>query len=272
MSWLSNGEWERTATSCPFTRVGHLRSFGYCFGNVCGVAVEIAHSMGKDNKSDHRRSAAGGNYLGYKDRLQHQHACQKYVCHAFESSNRVFPSRLKAAGMALKEKLLQEAQERDERLSGRFDNTRCISCGAAKGAALSFVEFRWRKQVSLGAEHHVRVEHSSRHLLCRSCWAELSGRRRWFWPLRYAGGIAVAAGLCGIVTAPALLYFMRLTPAERSELLLTGALAIIFLCAGILGLWFARRFSVPASLLDMTSHGWECIGIRSDPADTAVDA
>jgi hypothetical protein len=164
--------------------------------------------------------------------------------------------------MGLKQRLEAEAAVRSEQLASRFPSARCISCGTAGVGELQPTEFHWRKQVGRSAEHHVRIEHASSHLLCDSCLDELRRRRRWFWPIRYAGGIGLAAALCGVVTVPVLLYCMRLSTSERREIISIGLVAAILLPVAIIALAVARRYSVPASLLDMTGRGWECISLR----------
>jgi hypothetical protein len=146
-----------------------------------------------------------------------------------------------------------------------FDPRVCISCGTAGSAnaagKLVPIQFLWRKQVGKSAEIHTRLEHVSTHPMCSSCWEELRGSRRWFWPIRYAGGVALAAGICGAVTVPVLLYSMKLNPAERRYIIGVGIVAAVLLAAGIVALNVARRFSVPPPLLEMTRNSWECISV-----------
>ena len=158
--------------------------------------------------------------------------------------------------MRLEERLKAEAAARAERLA-LFDPTVCISCGMAGAGELVPVQYVWRKQVGRSAEAHTRIEHVSAHPMCPSCRDELRGRRRWFWPIRYAGGVGLAAGICGIITIPVVLYSMKLNPAER-------------LPAGLVGLAVARRFSVPPPLLEMTRNSWECVAVRPAEHPTSV--
>ena len=162
--------------------------------------------------------------------------------------------------MDLMQRLEAEAAAREKLLS-QFPSDRCVDCGTAGMHGLLLTEFRWRKQVGR-VEDDVRIEHSSTHPLCESCLAELRSRRKWFWPMRYAGGIALAAAFCGVVAAPVLLYGMQLSASERSAVLSVGVVATILLPCAIFVLAVTRRFSVPSSLLDMTGRGWECISLR----------
>jgi hypothetical protein len=116
--------------------------------------------------------------------------------------------------------------------------------------------------VGRGPEHHVRVEHESVHPICPACLAELRRRRRAFWPMRYLGGIALAGGICGVVTVPILLWAMNLSPAERRTMEGIGWASGVLLLVGVFGLWVARGYSVPRSLFDMTGRGWECVGVE----------
>jgi hypothetical protein len=132
-------------------------------------------------------------------------------------------------------------------LRTRFQPGKCLACGSSGSDPLRQIEIVWCKQIGKSAEHHVRIEHRSLHAMCASCWSELRSRRRWFWPIRYASGFALAAAICGIVTVPVLLYCMRLNTAERREMIAVGAMALVLLPAALVGLAVARRFSVPAT-------------------------
>jgi hypothetical protein len=85
--------------------------------------------------------------------------------------------------------------------------------------------------------------------------------------MRYAGGIGLAAALCGITTMPIVLYCMQLNSAERRQMISIGVLAAVLLPASLYSLYVARRFSVPPTLLDMTSRGWECIAVVEIKSD-----
>jgi hypothetical protein len=165
--------------------------------------------------------------------------------------------------MGLRETLQAEAEARAAHLATVFAPSRCIACGSTKAADLSSTDFKWRKQVGRSQHHHERVTHTSTHMLCPPCLTELRRRRRRFWPLRYAGGIALAAALCAVIATPILLACMRLAPDERSQMIATGAAGLLLLPAAGMTLRAARRFSVPACLFDMTGNGWECIGVTN---------
>jgi hypothetical protein len=165
--------------------------------------------------------------------------------------------------MGLHEKLQAEAAARAAHLATRFPANRCIACGSTKTADLLPTDFKWRKQVGRNQHHHVRVTHTSTHGLCPPCLTELRHCRRRFWPLRYAGGIALAAALCAVIAAPILLACMNLAPDERRQIIATGAAGIPLLPAALMTLRAARRFSVPACLFDMTGNGWECISVTN---------
>lgn len=169
----------------------------------------------------------------------------------------------------LQEQLEAEAKLRGEQLASRFGSTRCVACGVPR-AGLVLGEFRWTKSVGRNAHHQVTVRHESTHTLCPACLEELKRRRRWFWPIRYAGGIALAAALCGIVAAPALLYCLKLDPEEHRQVVTVGIAAVALLPAAIYALRMARRFSVPEPLFDMTGGGWECTSVRKVENASAV--
>jgi hypothetical protein len=169
--------------------------------------------------------------------------------------------------MGLRERLQAEAQTRAQQLASRGSPTLCIACGTTGPGALLAAAFRWRKQVGRSAEHHVRVEHVSVHPICPACLADVRRRRRTFWLLRYLGGFALAAGLCGVIAVPILLLIMNLAPAERRQMTGVGWASAAPLLLGLATLALARRLSVPKSLLDMTDHGWECVTVEdSSPA------
>jgi len=172
--------------------------------------------------------------------------------------------------MGLKDRLHEEAASRGEQLRSRFEPGRCIGCGSTGANDLRPAEFQWRKQVGRSANHHVRIEHASTHLLCNTCLTGLRSRRRWFWPIRYAGGFGLAAALCGIVTVPTLLYCMKLNSSERGMIMSVGVLSAVLLPLALVALTIARRFSVPPCLLDMTGRGWECIALHEVPTYNAV--
>ena len=71
----------------------------------------------------------------------------------------------------------------------------------------------------------------------------------------------LAIALCGIVSVPVLLYSMHLDADERGTLIPIGVAAAVLLPTSLYLLWVARRYSVPASLVDMTANGWECVGV-----------
>lgn len=171
--------------------------------------------------------------------------------------------------MGLREQLEAEAEERTKVFVSRADPTRCLSCGSRGAPRLLSSEFRWRKQVGANQHHHVRVEHSSTHPLCSACLQQLRYRRRWFWPIRYAGGTALAAGICGVVTVPILLWCLHLNADEHREVISTGIVSLVLLVAGIWTLGYARHLSVPPTLLDMTGRGWECVSVRELAEDAA---
>jgi hypothetical protein len=158
------------------------------------------------------------------------------------------------------QKLEAEAEQRSRELATRFTPDRCIACGTAGAHPLRSTEFLWRKQLG-AAEHVVRAQHISTHLLCDSCLGELRSRRRWFWPGRFLGGIAFGAALCGIIAAASVIFFMNLRPSERAEANSIGIAAVVLLPLGIITWVLARRLSVPATLLDMTRRGWECVHV-----------
>lgn len=135
-----------------------------------------------------------------------------------------------------------------------------------KAADLLPADFKWRKQVGRSEHHHERVTHTSTHPLCAACLTELRRRRRRFRPLRYTGGIALAAALCAVIATPILLACMRLAPDERRQMIATGAAGLLLLSAALMTLRAAQRFSVPGCLLDMTGNGWECIGVTNQAA------
>ena len=168
--------------------------------------------------------------------------------------------------MDLREKLQAEADARAAHLATRFAPNRCIACGSTRAADLIPTDFKWRKQVGRSEHHHERVTHTSTHPLCAACLAELRRLRRRFWPLRYAGGIALAAALCAVIAPPILLACMQLAPDERRQIIATGAAGVLLLPTALLTLRAARRFSVPGSLFDMTGNGWECIGVTNQAA------
>jgi len=172
--------------------------------------------------------------------------------------------------LGFKVNLESEAHARKEKLVSRFKNERCISCGTAGVAPLTPVDFHWRKQV--GRETNLRrVEHTSRHELCEQCLAQLQTRRKVFWPLRYAAGIGLAGGLCGVIGVTCVLYIMRLRPDEQRQAIWIGIAAALLLPVSIFGLWMSRRLSVPQSLVDMTRDGWECVAVaKQNCSSTAI--
>src|SRR6476469_2182045 len=107
--------------------------------------------------------------------------------------------------MGLLEKLQAEADARAAHLATRFPANRCIACGSTQTADLLPAQFNCRKHVGRNQHQHVRVTHASTHPLCPPCLTELRRRRRRFWPLRYTGGITLAAALCAVIAAPLLL-------------------------------------------------------------------
>jgi hypothetical protein len=110
--------------------------------------------------------------------------------------------------MDLREKLQAEADARAAHLATRFAPNRCIACGSTKAAELIPTDFKWRKQVGRGEHHHERVTHTSTHPLCAACMAELRRLRRRFWPLRYAGGIALTLRAARRFSVPGSLFDM----------------------------------------------------------------
>jgi hypothetical protein len=166
--------------------------------------------------------------------------------------------------MSLHEKLQSEATARAADLAARFPQSRCIACAAPAGNSVTLrpTEFHWRKQVGRSEHHHVRVTHVSTHPLCPACLAQLRHRRRRFWPLRYAGGVTLAAACCALIAPPILLAFMHLDSGERTQVLITAAAGLLLLPAALVMLRSARRFSVPHTLLDLTGRGWDCTAVK----------
>ena len=173
--------------------------------------------------------------------------------------------------MGLRQRLEAEAQARSAQLALRSSTTHCVFCSTTSVGKLRLTQFVWRKQVGRSADHHVRIEHISMHLLCEHCLKEIVRRRKWFWPIRYAGGVGLAGGLCGVVTVPALLYLMKLSNSERQFIFLVGLVSAILLVVGLVALAVARRCSVPPTLLDMTGNGWECVSLQAVDAQGQVN-
>jgi hypothetical protein len=168
--------------------------------------------------------------------------------------------------MGLRERLQAEAQARSEQLATRFRDDRCIACGTAGIAGLILAEFHWRKEVARSETHAIRVDHTSIHPMCPSCLAQVQSRRPWYWTLRYTGLVAFAAALCAIIAGIAVLWLMHLTNEERGQFRMLIAAGLVLLPLAVFISWLSRRYSVPASLVDMAGRGWECVGLR-EPAD-----
>jgi hypothetical protein len=163
-----------------------------------------------------------------------------------------------------------EADERAKKLADGFHLDRCVSCGTAGVKELQRVEFLWRKQEGSHETGGVRAEHVSVHALCAPCLAAVRTKRRWFWPIRYAGGVVLAISICGIVTCPTLIWLMRLNPSELRSVRSIGILAVAMLPVAVFALWLARGFSVPSTLFEFTRGSWECIRIRPLPIEPVM--
>jgi hypothetical protein len=81
--------------------------------------------------------------------------------------------------------------------------------------------------------------------------------------VRYLGGVLLAAALSGLIACPILLIFMRLNREERTQVIAVLATSAVLLPVAWLLLRIADRLSVPASLVDMTGDGWECVAIKT---------
>ncbi|MDB5322439.1 MAG: hypothetical protein JWN40_4070 [Phycisphaerales bacterium] len=81
--------------------------------------------------------------------------------------------------------------------------------------------------------------------------------------MRYLGGVLLAGALSGLIACPILLFFMQLNREERTQVIAVLASAAVILPVAWLLLKTADRLSVPATLVDMTGDGWECVAINT---------
>jgi len=57
-------------------------------------------------------------------------------------------------------------------------------------------------------------------------------------------------------------FYPELASQERREVIAVSLASALLLSAAVFLLYKARSLSVPASLLEMTGKGWECIGLK----------
>jgi hypothetical protein len=116
----------------------------------------------------------------------------------------------------------------------------------------------------------VKITQDSFHVLCEDCFSALHARRRWFWLIRAAGGVAFGAALCGIIGSSVVLATMHLNREERLEAICVDVAATVLLPVSLLLLRYARSLSVPSKLFGMATRAWECFGVTKVPGPRAA--